>query len=98
MGFEPMTSGILVQRSWIQILYSSSVVFLAVRIAWIHFFTAVHIYDFHIFIVVVSKSVKNLSMGAYIWKYKFITYIQKLQCTVMHKLSVHAIESQNKIK
>ena len=84
MGFEPMTSGILVQRSWIQILYrpeffsglistTSSVVFLAVRITCIHFFTVVHIYDSHIFTVVVSKSVKNLSMGAYIWKYNFVT-------------------------
>ena len=50
----------VLQRSWVQIPYgpefffsglistTSSVVFMAARISYILFFTAVHIYDFHI--------------------------------------------------
>ena len=62
-----MTSATLVsQRSWVQILYrleffsglistTSSVVFIAARISYIHLFTAVHIYDFHISAIITEK-------------------------------------------
>ena len=74
MGFEPMTSAILVQRStnwankptaWIffsgLISTTSSVVFMAARISYIRFFTAVHMYDFHISSIIIS------SLGWVIW-------------------------------
>ena len=34
---------------------TSSVVFIAARISYIRFFTAVHIYDFHISTIIMSK-------------------------------------------
>ena len=54
----------VLQRSWVQIPYrpeffsdlistTSSVVFVAARISYIRFFTAVHIYDFHISTIII---------------------------------------------
>ena len=55
----------VLQRSWVQIPYgpefffsglistTSSVVFMAARISYILFFTAVHIYDFHISTIII---------------------------------------------
>ena len=54
----------VLQRSWVQIPYgpeffsglistTSSVVFIAARISYIRFFTAVHIYDFHISTIII---------------------------------------------
>ena len=55
------------QRSWVQIPYgpeffsglistTSSVVFIAARISYIRFFTAVHIYDFHTSTIIIVQS------------------------------------------
>ena len=60
------------QRSWFQIPYgpeffsvlistTSSVVFIAARIFYIRFFTAVHIYDFHIFTIISANCLGDLS-------------------------------------
>ena len=57
MGSNPV-------RAWIfsgLISTTSSVVFIAARIAYICFFTAVHIYDFHIFPIIIHY------LGRFIW-------------------------------
>ena len=42
-------------RASVQISTTSSVVFIAARISYIRFFTAVHIYDFHISTIIIFK-------------------------------------------
>ena len=70
-GSNIMTSSQVSQRSWVQIPYgpdffsglistTSSVVFIAARISYIRFFTAMHTYDFHISTIIIVPTCPSI--------------------------------------
>ena len=70
-GSNIMTTSQVSQRSWVQIPYgpdffsglistTSSVVFIAARISYIRFFTAMHTYDFHISTIIIVPTCPSI--------------------------------------
>ena len=97
------------QRSWFQIPYgpeffsvlistTSSVVFIAARISYIRFFTAVHIYDFHIFTIISANCLGDLKHTTNVPSVRHITKAMSALTTVGTHLVgsiIHNGQAQN---
>ena len=97
------------QRSWVKILYghetftgiistTSSIVFIAARISNIRFFTAVHIYDFHISTIIRANCLGDLTHITNVPSVRQITKAMSALTTVgTHLVSsiIHNGQAQN---
>ena len=86
------------QRSWVQIPYrpeffsdlistTSSVVFIAARISYIRFFTAVHIYDFHISTIIIYVFCSSHLVYDIFYQFQLLTHCCFTGCG--HALNIH---------